>query len=480
MKKQVLFVAAESLPFVKTGGLADVIGALPKQLINQEVEVRVILPLYFEVSKKYFNDMEFVVTYPIIYGGLNTIANIYKIKNDETIYYFIQHQGYFERDNIYGYPDDGERFGFFQRAVLDLLMHIDYKVDIIHCHDWHSAMIPFLANTQYPKEYQKIKYVFTIHNLSFQGIFPMDALWFCLGINEKQYNKQLEFMNNLNWMKTGIEYADKITTVSPTYANEILTAEFGEKLENVLKRRKEDILGIVNGLDMDLWNPKTDKNLVYNYTEKNFISGKSKNKVALQERLGLRVCDNIMVVAMVSRLTWQKGIYLLIDKMQKVMANDLQLIILGTGDSYGESQFKKMEYDYRRRAVYYSGYNDELAHLIYGGSDMFLMPSLFEPCGISQLIAMRYGSLPLVRETGGLKDTVSPYNQFTKEGTGFSFSSYNSDDFLHILNMAVDLYYQNPEDYNRLISSAMKVDSSWKKSTSLYLQLYNTLLGIKR
>ena len=476
MKTRVLMAASESLPFVKSGGLADVIGSLPQELVKKGIEVRVVLPLYGVISTKYFSELTFEKNYPVKYGGLDTLANVYSLTREGVVFYFIQHQLYFERDNLYGYADDGERFGFFQRAVLDLVRNIDYKPQIIHCHDWHCGMIPFLGKTQYGKELTKLKYIYTIHNLAYQGVFPLDALWSCLGVSWQPEYRNLEFENSLNFMKAGIEYADKITTVSPTYAKEIMTSDFGEKLENVIKSRNNDLVGILNGIDMKLWDPANDNGLEKQYTIDDFKKGKTENKAALQERLGLRVSPDILLVGMVSRLTWQKGVYLMIDKMNQIMANDLQLVILGTGEAYAESQFKKMEYDYRRRAVYYYGYNEELAHLIYGGSDLFLMPSLFEPCGISQLISMRYGTLPLVRETGGLKDTVSPYNKFTKEGTGFSFASYNSDEFMHLLNMAIDLYYQNADDFGLLIKNAMECDVSWNGPSEQYRDLYRDLL----
>ncbi len=478
MKKKILYIAAEGLPFVKSGGLADVIGALPKKLVEEKADVRVLLPLYAPIARKFFDKLEFVTSFPVKYGAIDTVANIYSTVSDKVIFYFVQHQGYFERENLYGYPDDGERFGFFQRVALDMLDKIAFKPNIIHAHDWHAAMIPFLGKTQYPKAFQKIKYVFTIHNLAYQGIFPTDVLWSCLGVTMDYYNSgELKFDNCVNFMKAGIVFADKITTVSPTYANEILSPSFGEKLDSILRLRSGDIWGILNGIDPEQWNPKTDKLLAKNYDIKDYKKGKTENKKILQEKLGLRVSADVMLIGMVSRLTWQKGVYLMLDKMAKIMGNDIQLVILGTGEAYAESQFRRMEYDYRRRAVYYCGYNEDLAHIIYAGSDLFLMPSLFEPCGISQLISMRYGTLPLVRETGGLKDTVCPYNQFTKEGTGFSFNSYNSDEFMYLLNMAIDLYYQNPDDYNKLIENAMNYDTSWDKPCELYLQLYDILLG---
>ncbi len=480
MSKKVLFVASEGLPFIKSGGLADVIGALPKSLLTKKIDVRVVIPLYKKIAENHFSELEFVTTFPVKYGNIDTTASVFQTIEDGVIFYFIQHQGYFERDTLYGYGDDGERFGYFQRVVLDMLPLINFMPDLIHCHDWHTGMIPFLGKIVYGKNYQNIKYVFTIHNLAYQGIFPTEVLWSCLGVGMEHYNSgELQFDGCVNFMKAGIIFADKITTVSPTYANEILSDTFGERLNGVLCERASDIWGIVNGIDLDLWNPKTDKLLAKNYDKRNYLSGKLENKLALQETLGLRVDKDVMVIGMVSRLTWQKGVNLIIDKLSKIMGNDVQLVILGTGESFAESEFKKMEYDYRRRAVYYCGYNEDLAHLIYAGSDVFLMPSLFEPCGISQLIAMRYGTLPFVRETGGLRDTVVPYNKFTKEGTGFSFASYNSDEFLYVLNLAIDLYYQNKDDFKKLIKGAMSYDSSWKGSVELYFQLYDMLMSFK-
>jgi starch synthase len=473
---KILHVAAEGLPFVKTGGLADVIGSLPQILKAKGHDVRVVLPLYLKMLDQVKPIAQHLITFKVEAGGMSTVASIFTLEQDEIIYYFVQHQGYFERQNLYGYGDDGARFGFFQRVVMDMLQLIDFQPDIIHCHDWHTGMIPFLGKTQYGDKYRHLRYVFTIHNLAYQGIFPTEVLWSCLGVTMEYYHRgDLRFDDSVNFVKAAIVFADKITTVSPTYAKEILTPAYGERLDGVLRSRAKDLIGIVNGIDDVFWDPSSDKALVKNYNWSN-IEDKVANKLALQEQLGLRVSKDVLVIGMVSRLTWQKGVYLMIEKINQMLANDIQLVILGNGELYAENQFKKMEADFRRRAVFYCGYNENLAHLVYAGSDVFLMPSLFEPCGISQLIAMRYGTLPIVRETGGLQDTVVPYNQFTKQGSGFSFTHYNSEDLLHVINMVVDLYYQHPKDFKTLIGQAMKKDVSWQISCLAYEDLYLSLV----
>jgi len=474
--RKILHVAAEGLPFIKTGGLADVIGSLPQALKAGGDEVRVVMPLYLKMIDQVKPLAEHLITFKVESGGMSAVASIFTLEQDGIFYYFVQHQGYFERNSLYGYGDDGARFGFFQRVVMDMLQLIDFKPDIIHCHDWHTGMIPFLGKTQYGTLYQDIKYVFTIHNLAYQGIFPTEVLWSCLGVTMEYYHRgDIRFDDSINFVKAALVFADKITTVSPTYAKEILTPAFGERLDGVLRSRAKDLVGIVNGIDYQSWDPSTDKILVKNYNPATVTSDKLANKLALQEQLGLRVSKDIMVIGMVSRLTWQKGVYLIIEKLNQILANDIQLVILGNGEHYAENQFKKMEADYRRRAVFYCGYNETLAHLVYAGSDVFLMPSLFEPCGISQLIAMRYGTLPIVRETGGLQDTVTPYNQFTKQGTGFTFTHYNSEDLIHVINMTIDLYYQHQEDFQLMIQQAMAKDVSWDVSCLAYQEMYQSL-----
>lgn len=476
--KSVLFVAAEGLPYIKTGGLADVIGSLPKILNEKGMDARVVLPLYKRIAEKYRGEFTKLKTIPIHVGVIDTVATIYQSQWENVTYYFIEHAGYFERDGLYGYPDDGERFAFYQKAVLEMLWALDFFPDIMHCHDWHTGMIAAMCHIQYPDDqrYQLIKHMYTIHNLAFQGNFPADVLTDCLGIDRRYFDDgSMRFHNGISFMKTGIIFSDKITTVSPSYSQEILTAQYGEQMDEVLRFRQSDLYGIVNGIDTQMWDPMQDPALPAHYNAESVLEGKRANKAAVQKELGLRVADDVMMIGIVSRLTWQKGVYLIIEKMADIMGLDIQFVVLGTGETHIENQFKMMEDKYRRRAVYYCGYNDELAHRIYAGSDLFLMPSLFEPCGIGQLIAMHYGALPLVRETGGLRDTVHPYNQYTKEGNGFSFTAFNSHDMLYTLRCAADTYYLNRADWDQLVQQAMGTDVSWNLSADQYTQLYNEM-----
>ena len=476
---KVLFVAAEGLPFIKTGGLGDVIGSLPKVMVKHNVDARIVLPLYLNIAKNNRDSFDKIASFDVKSGIINTVASVYSTKIDNVIYYFIEHQGYFERDNIYGYGDDGERFAFYCKAVLEMVKHIDFMPDVMHLNDWHTGVVPVLNKTHYrnDKKMQKIKFVYTIHNILFQGYFPKVCVDSCLGLSYDYYNDgQLRFEDGINYMKAGIVFSDKITTVSNTYAQEILTPQFGEKLENVLRLREYDLSGIVNGIDLDLFNPKTDKNIKKKYDISNFVEGKKANKKALQKSLGLRQDQNVMVIGMVTRLSNQKGLNMLLEQINNIMKLDVQFICLGSGDSYIENALKNVESEYKNRAVYYCGYNEQLANLIYAGSDLFLMPSNFEPCGISQLIAMRYGCLPLVRETGGLKDTVEPYNEHTKQGCGFSFYTYNSNDMLNAINYALNIFYNSNDDYNSIIYNAMDKDFSWDNSCLRYIELYNELV----
>ena len=478
MGRSILFAAAEGLPFIKTGGLADVIGALPKALAKRGHDVRVVLPLYKKVIEKHYDELERIGTIRVHSGWIDQPATFYKAEVDGVIYYFIEHQYYFERDGLYGYEDDGERFAFFQRALLDMIYFIDWWPNIIHSNDWQCGMIPLLCHACYASDmrYQAIKHVYTIHNLAFQGNFGVDMMPSCLGLDYSYFdNGSIRFDSGISFMKAGIVYADKVTTVSPTYSNEILTQTYGERMDGILRYRREDLWGIVNGIDDVLWDPKTDKSLKKNYDVKSWKTGKKANKTALQEELGLEVDDDVMLIGMVSRLTNQKGVYLITDRLQEIMDMKVQFVVLGSGEENAENAFRWLENSYKGRAVYYNGYNEDLAHRIYAGSDLFLMPSLYEPCGLSQLIALRYGSLPLVRETGGLKDTVHPYNMYTGEGNGFSFTVANADDMIYTLRWVTDQFYNNKEGWKGLVETAMKEDHSWEQSAGVYEQLYYTI-----
>lgn len=478
MKRSILFVAGEGLPFIKTGGLADVIGSLPKALAKRGHDVRVVLPLYKKVIEDHYDELTRLGTIQVRSGWIDQPATFYSATVDGVVYYFVEHQGYFEREGLYGYEDDGERFAFFQRAVLDMIYFIDWWPNIINSNDWQTGMIPLLAHACYGDDYryQNIKHVYTIHNLAFQGNFGVDMLPTCLGLDYYYFdNGSIKFDTGISFMKAGIVYADKVTTVSPTYSREILTQTYGEKMDSVLRYRQNDLWGIVNGIDVEEWNPSTDKLLTKNYTLKTVVSGKKANKLALQEELGLKVTNDVCLIGLVSRLTNQKGIYLITDKLQEILGMDVQFVVLGTGEKAAEDAFKWMESSYKGKAVYYCGYNEPLAHRIYAGSDLFLMPSLYEPCGIGQLIAMHYGTLPLVRETGGLKDTVQPYNQYTGEGNGFSFWAANSHDMVYTLRYAVEQFYENKPGWKGLVKNAMNTDVSWEKSAGIYEELYYQL-----
>jgi len=475
--KKILFVASEGLPFVKTGGLADVIGSLPQALHREGFSVSVVMPLYLKTAKTMHASLTKLKTFKVKVGLFDTIATVYLKTIDEIDYYLIEHAAYFEREGYYGYPDDGERFSFFQHAVLRMIEEKIIEPDVLHAHDWHTGLVPLLVKTLYKGRIKAPLTLFTIHNLFFQGCFPYSMLESCVGLpNSYYFDGTLRFKDGISFMKAGILYADLVTTVSETYASEILTPEFGENMEEVLKLRQHDLFGIVNGIDLKDWDPSNDKSLIANYSTKNFATGKQTNKLAIQQELGLRQDPNVMLVAMVSRLTDQKGIWLLLQSLTQIMGWDIQLIILGTGDQHVEGQLKSIEYRFPHRAVFYCGYNEAMAHKIYAGADVLLMPSLFEPCGISQLIAMHYGTLPLVRETGGLKDTVIPYNEHTKEGTGFTFGPFSVEDFKHVLWMAYEVYTFRRDDFKTMIRQAMKKDVSWDKSAKAYAKLIHKRL----
>ena len=471
---KILHIAAEGLPFIKTGGLADVVFALPKELTNLRQEVSIILPLYLKIAKNYHHELEYVTTLDVKSGLINTVANIFLKKVDNVTYYFIEHQHYFERQELYGYPDDGERFAYFTIASLNMIRYLKLKPSIVHLHDWHTGMIP-LMNRIYYKDL-KLKYVYTIHNLAYQGIFPKDILRSCFSIDDTYYNNGLvRFNDNVSFMKAGILCSDKITTVSTTYAKEILTNEYGENLNNVLKLREYDLCGIINGIDYTSYNPSLDNKIVTNYSIKDVKKGKLANKLALQEKFGLKQNEKVLTIGIISRLASQKGIDLIINKINDLLNLDIQLIILGTGDKYIEDKLKEFAYIHSDKFCFYHGYNEDLAHQIYAGIDIFLMPSKFEPCGLSQIISMKYGTLPLVRETGGLKDTVFAYNEYTDEGNGFSFTYYNDNDMFNTILYAYNVYYKNNRAFNRMVKRAMKCDYSFKLSAKSYLNLYKEI-----
>lgn len=471
-------VAAEGLPFIKSGGLADVIGSLPDELARKGHEVRVVLPLYLPIAQKFHDQFQLETQFSVSIAYHEVPVNIWSTMKKDVKFYFVEHKGYFERDTMYGYMDDGERFAYFQKAVIEMLNQLNYFPEIMHCHDWHTGMIPAMCKEghSFDERYRNIRHVYTIHNLAYQGNFGVEMLDSCLGLDYRIFdNGNVRYDGGISFMKSGILYADKVTTVSPSYSQEILTPQYGEHLEMVLNIRKYDLWGITNGIDIEYWDPKTDPEVPYHFNKVNVKKAKALNKEALQKELGLAVDPNVMLIGVVSRLTWQKGFYLMMEKLSEICAMPIQLAVLGSGEASIEEKMAQLESGNKGKIAFYKGYNDSLAHRIYAACDLFLMPSLFEPCGISQLISMRYGTLPLVRETGGLKDTVTPYNEFDKTGNGFSFANYNSDEMVQVMYNAIDVYYNRPDDWKILVRNALNTDVSWAKSAETYCQLYGQL-----
>lgn len=474
---KILFVATEASPFFKTGGLGDVIGSLPKALRQEGVEVRLIMPKYASIPSSYREKMvqKAVITVPV--GWRRQFCGLEELLEGEMPCYFINNDFYFAREGIYGFYDDAERFAFFCRAVLEVLPVLEFQPDIIHCHDWQTGMVStFLkAHYQHNEFYQAIKTVFTIHNLRYQGLFPQEILGELLDLGEAYFNMgTLEFYGQVNYLKAGLVFSDLVTTVSPSYALEIQTPQFGENLDGLLSAKAGSLKGIVNGIN-DNYNPQTDPELFINY--KVSAIKKQKNKEKLQEVLGLPINGKLPMVALVSRLVEQKGLELIRDVIDEILAMDLQLVVLGTGEGKYEQMFQEAAGRYPEKLSANLFFNDALARKIYSASDLFLMPSLFEPCGIAQLIAMRYGCVPLVRETGGLKDTVHNFDNMTGKGTGFTFLNYQAEDLLNTLNRAVSIY-RDKNLWLKISKNISKKDLSWRKPAKEYLALYHGLLEV--
>lgn len=474
----VLFVVSECVPFVKSGGLADVAGALPKQLRKLGIDIRVIMPKYETIAEKYKKEMKKIAQLVVRVGWRRQYCGIEMFEYEGVIYYFVDNEYYFKRHQLYGHYDDGERFSYFCRAVLDALPAIPFRPDIIHCHDWHTGMIPFLLREEYRKNsfYEQIRTVFTIHNLQFQGIFPREILGDLLNLSDRYFTiEHLEFYGNVSFMKGALVAADIITTVSPTYKEEIQTEYYGERLDGLLRARQRDFIGILNGIDDEMYNPKTDPFIAVPY-DIHTITRKQMNKRALQQYFGLSIREDVPIIAMVTRLTKQKGLDLVKCVFHEIIAEDVQFILLGTGDKEFEQFFHYMAETYPDKVKVYIGFNEELAHKIYAGADLFLMPSKFEPCGLSQMIALRYGTIPIVRETGGLNDTVQSYNEFTGEGNGFSFTNFNAHDMLYTIRRALT-FYKEKQIWEKLMKEAMSRDYSWGQSALKYNKVYADLMA---
>ncbi len=479
---KVLYVASEAVPFVKTGGLADVAGSLPRALKDQGVDVRVILPKFSKISEEYRDKMEHIYDGTINVSWRTKFVGIDKYELDGVIYYFVDNEEYYYRDGVYGYDDDAERFSFFCRAVLNCLPALDFFPDVINANDWHAGLVPVLLKLEHngDERYDNIKTLYTIHNLKYQGVFPKDVMSDVLGLDWRYFNNgDLEFYDAVNFMKGGIIYADFVSTVSKTYAQEIQYEYFGEHLDGLLRSRKDDLYGIVNGIDYNVYNPSTDKNLFVNYDNSNDLVAyerKCDNKVKLQELLGLPQQRKVPMVSMVTRLVAAKGLDLVVRMMDELLQHeDFQFVLLGTGDKVYEDWFKGLAWRFPQKVSTNIYFSNELAQRIYAASDIFLMPSNYEPCGIGQLIAMRYGAAPVVRETGGLKDTVRQYDKYEKQGNGFVFSNYNAHEMMYAIKRALSTY-GNFEVWLQIVSNAMNSDYSWKESAREYKELYEKLL----
>lgn len=476
-KMQIVFASAECAPFVKTGGLGDVAGSLPAALVRAGAEVIVMVPKYATIKDEYKSQMEHFSDFYVSLGWRNEYCGLEKLEHDGVTYMFIDNERYFARDYPYGFFDDGERFAFFSKAITESLQHLPagFECDILHCNDWQTALAPVFLREFYQglPLYDRVKTVFSIHNVAFQGQFSDTVMEDILGVAHiPAAASQLRCdACSINYMLGALRYADAITTVSPTYANEIQTPEFGEGLDGVLRERSYALQGILNGIDVAGFDPATDKRIAANYTVED-RSGKAVCKAKLQEELGLEVRDDRPLMVMVTRLTRQKGMDLVMYALDRILSGGVQVAVLGTGDRDYEDGLRYFQGKYPGTMAARIEFDPALSQRMYAAADMFLMPSKFEPCGLSQIIAMRYGTLPIVRETGGLKDTVQPYNEFTGEGTGFSFSNFNGDEMGDAVFRAARLFWDNRDAWNQLVTQAMSQDFSWTRSAEKYLDLY--------
>ena len=483
-RRSVAFIGSECYPFVKTGGLGDVMSALPKSLAKLNCDVKVIIPRYKCIPQKFQEKMEYKGSFSmdLCADGKQYYVGIMEYQEDGVVYDFIDNDEFFSWGNPYtNLIDDIPKFCYFGKAALAALNYLDWTPDVVHCHDWQAALVPLYLRTCFKdSNVGRASCVLTIHNLRFQGIYDRKTIQYWSGLPDYVFNKDCLTQNWLdaNMLKGGITYSNVVTTVSNTYAGEIQTEEYGEGLEEHLRYHHNKLVGIVNGIDTDIWNPATDKLLAAPYDSTNVIENKKANKKALQESLGLEVDDHKIVIGLISRLTNQKGLDLVNSVIPHIMDEHTQVVVLGTGDAEYEDAFRYYENAYKGNFCAYIAYNENVAHNIYAGCDALLVPSRFEPCGLTQLISMRYGSVPIVRETGGLKDTVIPYNKYTGEGNGFSFKNYNAHEMLHCIRRAVKVY-NDKDRWMELVNNAMNTDSSWKKSATEYIKVYEEIVNQK-
>lgn len=476
---KVLYATSECWPFSKTGGLGDVSYALPKALKKEGVDIRVILPKYHFMPNYFLDKLKKISEFSVDVGWRKQYCGLLELEYDGIKFYFIDNEYYFKRNGenssyIYGFGDDSERYTFFSLAILESISRIEFMPDVININDWHTGMLPLLKKEHY-YNYNNIKTIYTIHNLKYQGLFSKDIIGDILDININYYdNKDIEYYGMVNFMKAGIVFSDVVTTVSNTYKEEIQTPFYGEGLDGLLRSVNYKLKGILNGIDYELNDPKTDKNIFANYDVDDF-SNKFENKLKLQETMGLEVNKDIPLIGIVSRLVSQKGFDLIGYMLPQLLNEDVQIVVLGTGEQKYQSMFNYYTVNNPKKVCAITNFDLSLAQKIYAGSDFFLMPSLFEPCGIGQMIAMRYGSIPIVRETGGLYDTIEPYNEYTNCGNGFSFRNYNAHEMFDTIKYALNIY-KDEERFENIIKNAMNTDSSWKKSALEYKKLYEDIV----
>ncbi|MCM1579160.1 MAG: glycogen synthase [Ruminococcus sp.] len=481
--KNILFVASECVPFIKTGGLADVVGTLPKMFDKNEYDCRVIIPNYKCIPDRFRNDFKYIHHFYMDMGErFNSVhVGIMEYEYEGITFYFVDNLFYFGGDKPYADTRyDIEKFIYFSKAVMAILPVINFRPDIIHCHDWQAGLVPVYLHTLYKDNpfYSGVKTIMTIHNLRFQGVWDIKTIRALSGLPEYVFTPdKLEYKKDANMLKGGLVYADYITTVSDTYAGEIQTDYYGEGLNGLLRARNQSLCGIVNGIDYDAYNPEKDDNLAKKYSVRSYKKGKAANKAALQEELGLDRDDNRFVVSIISRLTDQKGLDLVRYALDRICDEFTQFVVLGTGDGQYENLFRDYAGRMPGRVSANILFNEGFAHRVYAGSDAVLVPSLFEPCGLTQLIGLRYGCVPIVRETGGLKDTVAPYNEYDGTGIGFSFTNYNGDELLNTINYAKKVFFETRPEWDKMVARGMKTDYSWAGSAIRYQELYNRVLG---
>ena len=478
--KNILFVSSEAVPFIKTGGLADVVGSLPRYFNKDEFDVRVIIPKYACMDSSFLPKLKFRCHFYVDLNWRKQYAGIFETEYNGITYYLVDNEFYFAGNqpynNIY---EDVEKFAYFSKAVLNALSYLEYHPDIIHCHDWQTGLLPVFLHTAFGSDpfYSGIKTVFSIHNMKFQGRWRIQEVMDITGLPRQIFNsKELESYGEANYLKGGVVYADAVTTVSPTYAHDITTPEGGEGLDGLMYARRNVLTGIVNGLDYSEYNPLTDPYIDIHFSERDAQEGKRANKKKLQEESGIAVDSDVFLIGIVSRLTDQKGFDLVAYVMDEMLSTmKVQLVVLGTGDSQYENMFHYFQNKFPDKVHVHIGYSEKQAHRIYASCDAFLMPSLFEPCGLSQLMSMRYGTVPIVRETGGLKDTVEPYNEYTQTGTGFSFRNYNAHEMLHVIRYAEQVFRTDKTSWQGLMKRGMEQNFSWSASAGKYEELYNKL-----